>query len=64
MFSRTRFWRTPIPVYEFTCQPCHKNFEIVRPISEASTSVTCPHCGSTDVQRAWSRVSAVTSKKS
>jgi putative FmdB family regulatory protein len=53
-----------MPVYEFTCQSCHKNFEIVRPIAKASTSVTCPHCGSTDVQRAWSRVFAVTSKKS
>jgi len=53
-----------MPVYEFICQACQKTFEIVRPISEASTSVTCPHCGSTDVQRSWSRVFAVTSKKS
>jgi putative FmdB family regulatory protein len=53
-----------MPVYEFTCQNCQKYFEIVRPISEASQSVACPQCGSTDVQRSWSRVVAVTSKKS
>lgn len=53
-----------MPVYEFTCETCHKNFEVVRPMSEASKSVACPHCGGTKVQRAWSRVFAVTSKKS
>lgn len=53
-----------MPVYEFTCQECHKHFEVVRPMSEISKSVACPHCGSTNVQRSWSSVFAVTSKKS
>jgi putative FmdB family regulatory protein len=53
-----------MPVYEFTCQRCHQAFEVVRPMADASTSVTCPHCQATEVERRWSRVSAVTSKKS
>jgi putative FmdB family regulatory protein len=57
------FGRSSMPVYEFTCETCHKNFEVVRPVSEVSKSVACPHCGSTEVQRSWSRVFVVTSKK-
>lgn len=54
-----------MPIYEFTCRDCQKTFEIVRPMSESSsTNVTCPGCGSTKVDRIWSSVFAVTSKKS
>ena len=54
-----------MPVYEFTCRDCQKTFEIVRPMSESSSAnVKCAHCGSTKVERTWSTVYAVTSKKS
>jgi putative FmdB family regulatory protein len=53
-----------MPVYEFACRDCQKTFEIVRPMSESSATVTCAHCGSTKVERIWSSVNAVTSKKS
>jgi putative FmdB family regulatory protein len=54
-----------MPVYEFACRDCQKTFEIVRPISESSSAnVTCTHCGSTKVERIFSTVYAVTSKKS
>ncbi len=54
-----------MPVYEFTCRDCQKTFEIVRPVSESSSvNVTCTHCGSAKVERIWSAVYAVTSKKS
>ena len=53
-----------MPVYEFVCRDCQKAFEIVRPMSESSSKVTCTHCGSTKVERIWSTVHAVTSKKS
>jgi putative FmdB family regulatory protein len=53
-----------MPVYEFACRDCQKTFEIVRPMSESSADITCPHCASTNVERIWSTVYAVTSKKS
>lgn len=54
-----------MPVYEFVCRDCQKPFEIVRPMAEATAGgVTCPACGSTRVDRAYSHVYAKTSKKS
>jgi putative FmdB family regulatory protein len=54
-----------MPVYEYVCRDCQKAFEIVRPISEAqATDVKCPVCGGHHVDRTYSHVYAVTSKKS
>lgn len=53
-----------MPVYEFICQDCHQTFEITRPITEAGGTVACPKCGSKKIERTWSSVFAVTSKKS
>ena len=53
-----------MPVYEFVCHDCEKTFEILRPMSETASNVTCVHCGSTNIERIWSTVYAVTSKKS
>jgi putative FmdB family regulatory protein len=54
-----------MPVYEFLCRDCQKTFEVVRPMSASSSAdVTCAHCGSAKVERIWSTVYAVTSKKS
>ncbi len=53
-----------MPVYEFVCRDCHKPFELARPMSEATATVTCPACGSTQVDRTYSQVYAKTSKKS
>jgi putative FmdB family regulatory protein len=52
-----------MPVYEFRCQDCDKTFEVSRAISETG-AVSCPHCGSAKVERMWSRVFAITGKKS
>jgi putative FmdB family regulatory protein len=54
-----------MPVYEFHCRPCKKDFELVLTVSEYDRQkIKCPHCGGTKVERIWSRVFAVTSKKS
>lgn len=54
-----------MPVYEFRCRDCKKDFEIVSSISAYDQEkVTCPHCGGNNVERLWSRVFAVTAKKS
>ena len=57
-----------MPVYEYRCLDCKKEFEIIETFAEhdehKSTEVKCPGCGKTNVERAWSHVVAVTSKKS
>ena len=54
-----------MPVYEFRCKDCRKKFSVVRPVRESSGAVKCPKCGKRKpVERIWSRVYAVTSKKS
>jgi putative FmdB family regulatory protein len=54
-----------MPVYEYTCQNCQKTFSISRPISEAASGGgACPSCGSSNTERTWSSVYAITGKKS
>ncbi len=52
-------------VYEFSCLECKKKFEVVQAIRDYDpTKVTCPDCSSKKVERLWSKVFTVTSKKS
>ena len=54
-----------MPVYEFICNGCKKKFELIKPVKEYDPKkVTCPKCRSKKVERRWSTVYAVTSKKS
>ena len=52
-------------VYEYVCKECKKTFEVVESIVEhGSVRVKCPKCKSRRVERYWSGVNVVTSKKS
>ncbi|MDH3402242.1 MAG: zinc ribbon domain-containing protein [Acidobacteriota bacterium] len=54
-----------MPVYEYSCVKCGKDFERVETVSDhGHKKVRCPACKSTRIERRWSRVHAVTSKKS
>lgn len=54
-----------MPVYEFVCRECSEAFEVVRSITQFDPEkIRCPKCKSNKVERRWSRVFAVTSKKS
>ncbi len=48
-----------MPIYEYTCAPCGKEFEelVIRRSDEAE--VKCPSCGSPQVARRMSRPAAV-----
>lgn len=46
-----------MPVYDYRCIDCRKRFDIFMSYSEYGTrSVTCPHCGSSNVQRRINKV--------
>ena len=32
-------------IYEYTCPHCEKDFEVLKPMSEAAKKTACPHCG-------------------
>ena len=34
-----------MPIYEYRCASCAKDFELTRPISQASDPGKCPTCG-------------------
>lgn len=54
-----------MPVYEFSCNACQKTFTKFLTISEhEEAKITCPHCGSDDVEQRWAAFYAVGSKKS
>jgi len=39
-----------VPIYEFVCQNCNYEFELIRSFSDNSTP-TCPHCANQQVDR-------------
>ncbi|MCP4201005.1 MAG: zinc ribbon domain-containing protein [bacterium] len=54
-----------MPVYEYRCLDCDKKFEVVETMAEhGEHEVLCPDCRKSNIERIWSRVVAVTSKKS
>jgi putative FmdB family regulatory protein len=55
----------PMPVYDYLCNDCHKEFEKVLTLNEhEKEKITCPHCGSKNVEQEAKAFFAVTSKKS
>jgi putative FmdB family regulatory protein len=54
-----------MPLYEFVCRDCDKPFEVLHTLANFDRSkVACPGCGGQNIDRIWSSVYAVTSKKS
>ena len=54
-----------MPVYDYVCNACHKRFERILTLNEHDKdTVSCPHCGSKNVDQEMTEFFAVTSKKS
>ena len=53
-----------MPVYDYLCQDCHKEFELVLTLTEHEEDVKCPHCGSKHVEQESTAFFAITGKKS
>ena len=51
-------WRAqnPMPIYEYTCQSCQSEFELL--IGPSSGKPGCPDCGSKKVQKKFSTFAA------
>ncbi|MFC1932504.1 zinc ribbon domain-containing protein [Chloroflexota bacterium] len=33
-----------MPIYEYVCPGCDFKFELLRPLSQATETASCPHC--------------------
>jgi putative FmdB family regulatory protein len=54
-----------MPLYEFICLDCKKEFAVVMSIKERETEkIKCTHCGSENVQQRFTSVFTKVSKKS
>jgi putative FmdB family regulatory protein len=54
-----------MPVYDYICNDCHKEFEIVLTLLEHDhQQIKCPKCSSKNVEQEAAAFFAVTSKKS
>jgi len=38
-------------IEQFICRNCQKRFDVMHPALAPVTNPTCPHCGSTNVER-------------
>ncbi len=47
-----------MPIYEFHCEDCGKNFESLVMIASALDSVTCKHCKSSNIKKMVSATSS------
>ena len=54
-----------MPHYEFFCRTCKKNFSrILALVDWTEKEITCPYCGSYEVEQVWSAFSFFTPQKS
>lgn len=54
-----------MPHYEFFCRSCKKTFSRMLALVDwaAEEEITCPHCGSHEVEQVWSAFSFFTPQK-
>lgn len=47
-----------MPMYEYRCQGCGKNFELLRRMQDSDRDLKCPECQSDEVERLLSTFAA------
>ena len=43
-----------MPIYEYKCQKCGEEFELLRNMSDSDKGITCPKCGEKSPKRVLS----------
>jgi putative FmdB family regulatory protein len=54
-----------VPIYEFSCRKCGADFTLALTLKEyEKAGAACPKCKATDVERVYSTLQVITSRKS
>ena len=53
-----------MPIYEYICQNCKQEFEIIRPMSQSDSPLACASCGRENIKRKLSLFHAESGGKS
>jgi putative FmdB family regulatory protein len=48
-----------MPLYEYRCDNCQTRFEVLRPINQSGSPVTCPTCAELGARRLISTFAAI-----
>ena len=48
-----------MPIYEYVCLDCKKDFELIRPMSQSDSPLKCESCGGKRVKRKLAMVVAM-----
>ena len=47
-----------MPIYEFRCRCCGRVFEALRGVGQGPEGLSCPACGSGELEQVWSTFAA------
>jgi putative FmdB family regulatory protein len=50
-----------MPIYEYHCQDCQADFEMMRSMQDADAATVCTHCQGTNIKRKLSLFNATSS---
>lgn len=53
-----------MPIYEYRCRSCHRQFSVLHRTFNVAGLVACRHCGGADVERLVSKVALLRSQES
>jgi len=52
-----------MPIYEYRCRSCRKKSTVIVMVRAREAEVRCPHCGSADLEKQWSRFASPKSEE-
>lgn len=47
-----------MPIYEYSCKKCGKNFEVLQRMGEGAEGLSCPSCGESELSKKFSTFAA------
>ncbi len=52
-----------MPIFEYHCNACETNFEVLQRTNDVNKSLKCPNCGKQDARKRFSAFAAMGTQK-